>query len=326
MLQNEKTEGTNMKRRELLTNSAVLGALAAFAGRPLAAFAGTSPPHIPDGNQSLPIANPLTPPDHGSIPVAFVISRNTVIIDLTGPWEVFEVAGSVASAQKGAKEDAFRLYTVAETMRPIRASGLTITPEYTFATAPVPKIIVIPQQEGVTEAMLNWIRKSSKHTDVTMSICTGAYALAKTGLLSGKSVTTHHGSYRILAIAYPDIKVVRGARWVEDGNLASSGGLTSGMDLALRTVDRYFGRAVTLKTIDQLEYQSQGWTDPSINQLFAKDPVAAPGHALCPVCHMEVDPANAPKSVYKGTTYYFMGEGHKQAFDANPEKYLNADK
>jgi putative intracellular protease/amidase/YHS domain-containing protein len=314
-----------MKRRELLTNSAIFGALAAFASKPFAALAQTAPSNVPAGQQSSVIANPLRPPDHGSIPIAFVISRNTVIIDLTGPWEVFEVAGSVAAAQRGTKDDAFHLYTVAETMKPIRASGLTVTPEYTFETAPAPKIIVIPQQEGVSEAMLNWIRKSTKHTDVTMSICTGAYALAKTGLLSGKSVTTHHGAYRDLAVTYPDIRVVRGARWVEDGNLASSGGLTSGMDLALRTVDRYFGRAVTLKTIGQLEYQSQGWIDPTVNQVFAKDPVVAPGHALCPVCHMEVDPATAPKSVYKGTTYYFMGEDHKRSFDANPEKYLKAD-
>lgn len=155
---------------------------------------------------------------------------------------------------------------------------------------------------------------------------TGAYALARTGLLSGRSATTHHNAYRELALRYPDIHIVRGARWAEDGNIASSGGLTSGMDLALRTVDRYFGRAITLKTIEQLEYQSQGWIDPSVNQLYAKDPVVAPGHVLCPVCHMEVDPSTAPKSVYKGTMYYFMGEGHKQVFDANPEKYLNADK
>ena len=95
---------------------------------------------------------------------------------------------------------------------------------------------------------------------------------------------------------------MRGARWVEDGNLASSGGLTSGMDLALRTVDRYFGRAVTLKSVAQLEYQSQGWLDPTINQIFAKEPPATAGHLLCPVCHMEVDPATAPKSLYKCTS------------------------
>jgi putative intracellular protease/amidase/YHS domain-containing protein len=319
-----------MKRREFLTNSAILGTMAAFPfsfpNKIFAASAPTASSGPKAGDEPAAITNPLKPPDHGSIPVAFVISENTVIIDFSGPWEVFEVASFAVSTLKGTKDDVFQLYTVAETMKPILAGGITITPQYTFETAPAPKIIVIPQQEGVTEPMLDWIRKSTKHTDVTMSICTGAYALARTGLLSGRSATTHHAAYRELALRYPDIHIVRGARWVEDGNIASSGGLTSGMDLALRTVDRYFGRAVTLKTIEQLEYQSQGWINPTVNQLYAKDPVAAPGHVLCPVCHMEVDPSTAPKSVYKGTTYYFMGEGHKQLFDADPEKYLNADK
>jgi putative intracellular protease/amidase/YHS domain-containing protein len=319
-----------MKRREFLTNSAIFGTMAvfpfSFPNKLFAASAPTASSGSKAGDAPAAIANPLKPPDHGSIPVAFVISENTVIIDFTGPWEVFEVASFAVSTLKRTKDDVFQLYTVAETMKPIRAGGITITPQHTFETAPAPKIIVIPQQEGVTEMMLDWIRKSTKHTDVTMSICTGAYALARTGLLSGRYATTHHNAYRELALRYPDIHIVRGARWVEDGNIASSGGLTSGMDLALRTVDRYFGRAVTLKTIEQLEYQSQGWIDPTVNQLYAKDPVVAPGHVLCPVCHMEVDPSTAPKSVYKGTTYYFMGEGHKQLFDADPEKYLTADK
>lgn len=314
-----------MKRREFLSKSAIAGGMAtlAFLDRDRA-FAAPRAASATADDQSAVVANPLKPPAHGSIPAAFVISKNTVIIDFTGPWEVFEVASSVVSTLKGTEDGAFQLYTVAESTKPILASGITITPQYAFDNAPAPKIIVIPQQEGASEKMLDWIRNSSKRTDMTMSICTGAYTLAKTGLLAGKSATTHHNAYRDIALRYPDIHIVRGARWVEDGNIASSGGLTSGMDLALRTVDRYFGRAVTLKTIEQLEYQSQGWQDPKINAIYAKEPVASKGHALCPVCHMEVDPATAPKSVYKGKTYYFMGGDHKKLFDADPEKYLNA--
>jgi len=77
-----------------------------------------------------------------------------------------------------------------------------------------------------------------------MSVCTGAYLLAETGLLAGKSATTHHGAYVDLARKFPDIHVKRGARFVEDGNLASSGGLSCGIDLAFRVVERYFGREV----------------------------------------------------------------------------------
>src|SRR6185312_6941178 len=99
---------------------------------------------------------------------------------------------------------AFDLYTVAETRATVRASGgLCIAPDFTLETAPAPKVIVIPAQNGHSPAMLDWLRRSSKSTDLTMSVCTGAFLLAETGLLSGKSVTTHHGGYKSLAAKFP---------------------------------------------------------------------------------------------------------------------------
>jgi DJ-1/PfpI family len=78
--------------------------------------------------------------------------------------------------------------------------------------------------------MLQWIRKSSVGTDVTMSICVGAIVLARTGLLDGKSATTHHDAYKHLAKEFPKIHLIRGVRFVEEGNLATSGGLACGID------------------------------------------------------------------------------------------------
>src|SRR5438270_5103897 len=136
-------------------------------------------------------ANSLKPPAKGDIPVAFIISDGAVVIDFCGPWEVFRDV-----MVPGSMEHPFRLYTVAETTKPIHASGgMQIVPDYTFANAPAPKVIVIPAQSEPSRAMLDWIRKSSKDTDVTMSVCTGAFVLAKTGLLSGKSATTHHTAF-----------------------------------------------------------------------------------------------------------------------------------
>ena len=101
---------------------------------------------------------------------------------------------------------------------------MKIMPAYAFQNAPVPKVIVIPAQAGATDAMYTWIREQSKHTDVTMSVCTGASVLAKTGLLSGKHATTHHSGYVELALQYPDIHVRPGYRFVEEGNIATAGG------------------------------------------------------------------------------------------------------
>lgn len=63
-------------------------------------------------------------------------------------------------------------------------------------------------------------------------------------MLAGNPATTHHNSYRALALQYPDIQVKRGARFVDARNVATAGGLPSGVDLALHVVERYFGRAI----------------------------------------------------------------------------------
>ena len=265
-------------------------------------------------------SNRLNPPAKDQIPVAFLISDGAVVIDFTGPWEVFQDV-NVPSRQ----ESPFRLYTVSETTKPIRTSGgMQIIPDYSIANAPPPKVIVIPAQHPPSEAVLDWIRKSSETTDVTMSVCTGAFILAKTGLLNGKSATTWHGAFGRFEQTFPNIQLKRGARFVENGNLATAGGLSSGIDLALRVVERYYGREVAQQTAYTMEYQGQGWMNPDSNSVYAAMPVSTAEHPVCPVCGMDVDPKVAPKSTYKGSTYYFCSENDKKTFDSAPDKFVTA--
>jgi putative intracellular protease/amidase/YHS domain-containing protein len=274
------------------------------------------------GEQSVLKTNPLKPPAEGSIPVAFLISDGAQVIDFTGPWEVFQDV-----MVPGRTDHPFRLYTVSQSTSPIRTSGgMKIVPDYTFENAPPPKVIVIPAQSRPSEATLEWIRKSTKSTDVTMSVCTGAFVLARTGLLSGKAATTYHGAFVPFANQFPDINLKRGARFVEDGNLATAGGLSSGIDLALRVVERYFGREVAQQTAYDMEYQGQGWMNSDSNQAYAAMPVSTAEHPVCPVCGMDVDPARAPKSVFKGATYYFCSDNDKKTFDAAPDKFVSEGK
>jgi len=310
-----------MKRRELLKKSAAFGFMAAmpfsFSSSVPQGDAGSSKSTSGAGKVTAS-PNKLKPPAEGSIPVAFLISDGAVVIDFCGPWEVF------ANVMIGGRMDTFRLYTVSETSKPIKASGgMKIIPDYTLETAPVPKVIVIPAQSNSSEGVLQWIRKSSKTADVTMSVCTGAYLLAETGLLAGKAATTHHASYVDLGLKFPDIRVVRGVRFVEDGNLASSGGLSCGIDLALRVVERYYGQEVAKQTAYDMEYQGQGWLTPDSNADYLKIRTSANNHPLCAVCSMDIDPTIAP-SVYKGKTYYFCSQDHKTQFDAGPQHFVAA--
>jgi len=309
-----------MKRRELFKRSAAFGLMAAVPtlGK---VFSDASPAGPADGTATPQLKrNALEPPAKGSIPVAFLISEDAVLIDFVGPWEVF------GNAMIAGRANLFELYTVAEKLSPIRASGgMHIVPNYTLETAPAPRVIVIPAQDDPSAAALEWIRTYSKTADVTMSVCTGAFVLAKTGLLSGKSATTHHASYVDLATKFPDINVKRGVRFVEDGKLASSGGLSCGIDLAFRVVERYFGREVTEQAAYDMEYQGRGWTNPSSNLSYAKLRTSANNHPLCAVCGMNVD-ANGPKSLYKGTTYHFCSLEHKEQFDAAPARFVGIGK
>jgi transcriptional regulator GlxA family with amidase domain/YHS domain-containing protein len=215
----------------------------------------------------------------------------------------------------------FQPYIVAEKSEPVETSGgMKIMPNHTFDNAPPPKVIVIPAQTGDSPAVVQWIREASKAADMTMSVCTGAFVLAKTGLLSGKSATTHHGAYADLAMQYPDIRVKRGYRFVDEGNVASSGGLSCGIDLAFHVVERYFGRDRATQTAFEMEYQGKGWMDATgaDNAIYA----LAPAGPVCPLCGMAVDAKTSPASSYKGHTYYFCSTNHKALFDSAPEKAL----
>lgn len=308
-----KTSALTFARRDFLFGATRIGVIAALAFFVLIQISASAAPAEPAADSAPPLKA------SGPIPVAFVISDGAVVIDFCGPWEVFRDA-------EVPNDRSFQLYTVSDRTDPIRAGGgMKIVPDYTFANAPVPKVIVIPAQSEPSKAMLDWIRQSSKNTDVTMSVCTGAFVLAKTGLLSGKSATTFHGAFKPFAAQFPDIQLKRGARFVENGSLATAGGLSSGIDLALRVVERYFGREAAANTAYNMEYQGQGWMNPNSNEAYATERVSTVEHPLCPVCGMDVDPATAPKSVFKTKTYYFCSGNDKQTFDAAPEKFVTSD-
>jgi transcriptional regulator GlxA family with amidase domain len=238
-----------MDRRDFLAGGASLGLMAMAAAARGSEMEKAQTAGVPK----------LTPPASGGIPVAFAVSEGATVIDFAGPWEVFQ---DVMLPERGGSHEnqmPFRLFTVSEARAVVTASaGLKIVPDEAFETAPQPRVIVVPAQRG-SKALHAWLRKASEKADVTMSVCTGAFQLARAGLLSGKTATTHHDFTDALAEEFPDIQVKRGLRFVENGKISTAGGLTSGIDLALRVVERYFGRPVAERTAVYMEYQSKGW-------------------------------------------------------------------
>jgi len=235
-----------MNRKRFLAGSAVAAGVAA----PFAAWAVAEQGESRAAPAPLP-RRPIRVPTDGVIRTAFAIGPGVNVIDTAGPWEVFCDTAVIGGPAQ------FDLYTVSSSTDPVQGnSGLEITPRYTYRNAPQPHVVVIPAHDASDET-LAWLRHVSAHTQMIMSVCTGAFVLADTGLLDGMTATTHHESYDDFASTYPKIQLVRGKRFVEHERLATAGGLTSGIDLALRVVDRYLGRRGARTTARYLEYSSQ---------------------------------------------------------------------
>jgi transcriptional regulator GlxA family with amidase domain len=192
----------------------------------------------------------------GSIKVAFMIGDNANMIDTAGPWEVFQDVFTPDDFP------AFALFTVAPEDKIYNMTGgMQVKPHYTIANAPQPHVIVVPAHRA-TDASRAWLKSASEKTDVSMSVCTGAFQLARTGLLDGKTATTHHeywDSFDKEFAASRKIKLQRGLRFIDHGRVATAGGLTSGIDLALHIVSRYYGAEAAKRTATYMEYSSEAW-------------------------------------------------------------------
>lgn len=190
-------------------------------------------------------------PHRDRVRVAFMIGEHANVIDTAGPWEVFQ---DVVSDDFGCE-----LYTVAPTLELLQMTGgLLVKPNYSIDDAPQPHVIVVPAHKSTTRSR-EWLAEASAGTDVTMSVCTGAFQLARAGLLKGVPATTHHQFFDSFAKEYPDVELRRGLRFVDSGRIATAGGLTSGIDLALHIVSRYFGIEIAAATAKYMEYSSEAW-------------------------------------------------------------------
>jgi len=178
--------------------------------------------------------------------VAILIFDGVQIIDYTGPWEVFGEAG-------------FEVFTVAQKPDPITtAFGMKVMPNYTFSEHPKPDVLLIPGG-NVLDAQKNpptleWIQEKSRQADVVLSVCNGAYILAKAGLLTGLKATTTASLIDGLANAAPGINVVYDQRFVDNGKIITSGGLSSGIDGALHVIEKFFGRGTAQRVALGMEY------------------------------------------------------------------------
>lgn len=182
--------------------------------------------------------------------VAILIFPGVQIVDYTGPYEVLGQAG-------------YDVFTVAASTDPIVTNmGMTVTPAYSFETAPTPDIIVLPggavaNEIAKTDPAIRWILAASPKADYTLSVCNGAFWLANAGLLDGKEATTFFGLIELLRAEFPNVKVVNNKRFCDNGRIITTAGLSSGIDGALHVIERIDGPGKARSVAFNMEYNWQ---------------------------------------------------------------------
>lgn len=198
--------------------------------------------------------------------IAILAFDDVEALDLAGPYEVFTTAARMAARPEaagwaGASTAAdWQVACVARSLAPVRArAGLQVVPTRDFSDEAPVDLLIVPG--GVVDASARcpetraWVQRASAQASLTASVCTGVFVLAAAGVVSTHRVTTHWEDLDDLRRRWSSLQVVDGVRWVEDGRVFSSAGISAGIDLSLHLVARLTCRELADRTARQMDYR-----------------------------------------------------------------------
>lgn len=193
------------------------------------------------------------------IKIAFYLQPGVEVLDFAGPMEVFAYAG-------------YDVFTVSKTNQPILSQGiLKVTPDYSIKDAPESNILAFfggnAHNAYRDKEVMKWV-KNRKNVDIHFSVCTGALVLAKAGILDGNTATTFHTALDGLEKQYPKIDVRRDVRFVDNGTVITTAGVSAGIDGALHLVAKLQGLAKAKEVAFYMEYDK--WK-PGEGLILTKD-------------------------------------------------------
>lgn len=178
------------------------------------------------------------------------------VLDFAGPFEVF----SVTALSDGSKP--FSVKTISEKGNMIQArNGLKVQPDYRLDQMPQMDILVIPGGYGARETeihnehVIRWIAGQMSKVELMTSVCTGALLLAKAGLLDGRKATTHWASIERMKKDFPEVSVQQDVKFVDEGNIITSGGISAGINMSFHIVKRLLGEEIAMETARRMEYE-----------------------------------------------------------------------
>ena len=191
--------------------------------------------------------------------VGILVFPDVEVLDFCGPFEVFSVT-RLEEARRREEPSPFAVSLVAETDGVVKATGgLRVVPDHTLATCPPLDILVVPggwgtRKESSNRRLLDWVAERARQVETLTSVCTGSMLLGHAGLLDGRRATTHWRSLDWMRQSFPTVTVEEKLHVVEDGHIITSAGISAGIDMALRVVERYHGRDIALATARNMEY------------------------------------------------------------------------
>lgn len=185
------------------------------------------------------------------------------VLDFAGPYEVFSVAGLRSNELRP-----FHVYTVAEKSPVVARNGLTIIPDFLLDDCPPPDLFLIPGGGGYTPdgqpfgsrkemhnpVVLDWVKKHAPTSELVLSVCTGALILGQAGLLEHQKATTHFMALDGLRNISPHIEVVENVRYVDNGKIILSAGVSAGIDMSYYVVSRLLGPEVASEAARYAQY------------------------------------------------------------------------
>lgn len=186
--------------------------------------------------------------------IGIYIYDQAEVLDFSGPFEVFSTASRISDDPKP-----FDAFLVSETGKTVHArAGYKVIPDYGFHNHPDIDVLIVVGGDHSDEMhkpqVLDWITQQAAKTSIIASICTGAFLLANAGILQKHRVTTHWEDIADLRNMFPNLEVIEDVRWVEEGSLFTSGGISAGIDLSLQLVSKLHSKALAEKTAKQMEF------------------------------------------------------------------------
>ena len=189
--------------------------------------------------------------------IAICIYDQAEVLDFSGPFEVFSTASRICDGA-----EPFNVFLIGESGNTVTArAGYRVIPDFGFHNHPEIDVLIIVggvhTNEMDNSIALQWIAKQSQKAKIVASVCTGVFLLAKANVVTNQTVTTHWEDIADLRTSFPMLNVVDNVRWVDEGDLITSGGITAGIDMSLHLVERLHGTDLAERTARQMDF---AWT------------------------------------------------------------------